>query len=81
MIVCALWDRPCRSECADVVYTRTRVADSSETEPEAGTVRGGWDSFSDEVMLDLGLKEWLLERQERKPPQAASLAGARCRGL
>lgn len=81
MIVCALWDGPCRSECVDVVYACTCVADSSETEPEAGTVRGSWDSFSDEVMPELGLKECLLERQERKPPQAASLAGARSRGL
>lgn len=46
------------------------VAGSSQTKPEAGTVRDHRDSFSDEVKL--GLEGWMLERGEKGTPGSIS---------
>lgn len=48
------------------------VAGSSQTKPDAGTVRDHRDSFSDEVMVALGLEGWMLERGEKGTPGSIS---------
>lgn len=50
-------------------------------EPAAGTVRDHEDSFSDEVVPEMGLEGWILERQDRSTLLVKAVAGARYRAL
>lgn len=50
-------------------------------EPAAGIVQDHEDSFSDEVVPEMGLEGWILERQDRSTLLVKAVAGARYRAL